>query len=393
MATRICVITSSRADYGLLRWLLHDLRADPSFDLQLLVTGTHLAREFGHTIDEIERDGFQVSRRVEMLLSSDTPNAICKSMALGTAGVSDALMQLQPDLVLVLGDRFEILSAVQACLIHNVPVAHIAGGDTTEGATDESIRHAITKMSHVHLVTNALSAQRVLQLGEDPRQVHVVGSPGLDQLRRQTLLGADDLAQALGTPLGQRNLLVTFHPVTLEPGQETAQLQELLAALDAQPEGTRLWVTRPNADSGGRAIAEALDRWAAARGDRVQLHTSLGSLRYLSLMALVDVVVGNSSSGLYETPSLGVPTVNIGDRQRGRLAARSVLHCPPERAAIASAIDQALNLDCTGVINPYGDGHSVQRIMKVLRKLPPRTELLKKPFHLVEQAPAGAHHG
>lgn len=402
MATRICVITSSRADYGLLRWLLHDLRADPAFHLQLIVTGMHLAREFGHTIDEIERDGFTADcpvemrpvevRQVEMLLSSDTPSAICKSMALGTAGVSDALVQLRPDLVLVLGDRFEILSAVQACLIHNVPVAHIAGGDTTEGATDESIRHAITKMAHVHFVTNLQSAQRVLQMGEDPQRVHVVGSPGLDQLRRQPLLDAAELAQALGTPLGQRNLLVTFHPVTLEPGQETAQLQELLAALDEQPQGTRLWVTRPNADSGGRGIADALDRWAAASGDRVQLHTSLGSLRYLSLMAQVDAVVGNSSSGLYEAPSLGVPTVNIGERQRGRLAATSVLHCPPERSAIACAIEQALAVDCSGVVNPYGDGHSVPRIVEVLRHLPARAHLLKKPFHLVEQAAAGATH-
>ena len=393
MATRICVITSSRADYGLLRWLLHDLRADPVFDLQLIVTGMHLAREFGHTIDEIERDGFIANCRVEMLLSSDTPSAICKSMALGTAGVSDALMQLQPDLVLVLGDRFEILAAVQACLIHNVPVAHIAGGDTTEGATDESIRHAVTKMSHVHFVTNAQSAQRVLQMGENPQRVHVVGSPGLDQLRRQPLLGATELAQTLGTPLGRRNLLVTFHPVTLEPGQEIAQLQELLAALDAQPEGTRMWVTRPNADSGGRGIADALDRWAAARGDRVQLHTSLGSLRYLSLMALVDAVVGNSSSGLYEAPSLGVPTVNIGERQRGRLAAGSVLHCPPERGAIAQTLEQALALDCSSVVNPYGDGHSVPRIVEALRHLPKRGELLKKPFYRVEQPPAGASHG
>lgn len=393
MATRICVITSSRADYGLLRWLLHDLRADSAFDLQLIVTGMHLSREFGHTVDEIERDGFRANSRVEMLLSGDSPSAICKSMALGTSGVSDALVQLQPDLVLVLGDRFEILAAVQACLIHNVPVAHIAGGDTTEGATDESIRHAITKLSHIHFVTNAQSAQRVLQMGENPQHVHVVGSPGLDQLRRQPLLGAAELARALGTPLGQRNLLVTFHPVTLEPGQETTQLQELLAALDAQPEGTRLWVTRPNADSGGRGIADALDRWAAAHGERVQLHTSLGSLRYLSLMANVDAVVGNSSSGLYEAPSLGVPTVNIGERQRGRLAATSVLHCAPERSAIARTIDQALALDCSAVVNPYGDGQSVPRIVNALRCLPLRAELLKKPFHWVEQPSTGERHG
>ncbi len=390
--TRICVVTGSRAEYGLLYWLLHDLRADPAFELQLVATGMHLAREFGHTVDEIESDGFTVHRRVEMLLSSDTPGAICKSMALGTAGMSDALQVLQPDLVLVLGDRFEILAAVQACLIHNVPVAHIAGGDTTEGAIDESMRHAITKMAHLHFVTNAQSAQRVLQMGENPHHVHVVGSPGLDQLRRRPLLDTAALETALGTPLGRCNLLVTFHPVTLEPGQETAQLQELLAALDMQPEGTRLWVTRPNADSGGRAIAAALDTWAAGQPHRVQLHTSLGSLRYLSLMAKVDAVVGNSSSGLYEAPSFGVPTVNIGERQRGRLAAASVLHCPPQRDAIAAAMHSAVRLDCSTVVNPYGDGHTVPRILQVLRQLPARSALLKKPFHHYQAAAAEAAH-
>ena len=384
MGKRICVLTGSRADYGLLYWILNDLRAAPDVELQLIVTGMHLSPEFGHTVDEIERDDFAISRRVEMLVSSDTPGGTAKSMGLGVIGMSDALEQLRPNILLVLGDRFEVLAAVQTCLVHGIPVAHIAGGDTTEGAFDESIRHAITKMSHVHFVTNELSARRVRQLGEDPRRVHVVGSPGLDHLRRSPLLDRTALEESLGARLGARNLLVTFHPVTLEPGEGEAQLTELLGALDEQDENTVLWITRPNADSGGRAITAALDAWAATRPDRAHVFGSLGQLRYLSLMAQVDAVVGNSSSGLYEAPSFGVATVNIGERQRGRLAASSVIHCAPERAVIRDAIARAIALVCDGVVNPYGDGRSAARIVELLRVLPPAAELLKKRFHLIE---------
>jgi UDP-hydrolysing UDP-N-acetyl-D-glucosamine 2-epimerase len=384
MARRVCVVTGSRAEYGLLYWVLHDLQADPAFELQLVVTGMHLSREFGHTVDEVVRDGLPIARRVEMLVSGDTPAAVARSIALGVAGMSDALEQLAPDVVLVLGDRFEILAAVQACLVHRVPVAHIAGGDTSEGAFDESIRHAITKMAHVHLVTTPLAARRVRQLGEDPARIHVVGSPGLDQLRRRPLLGRDELEASLGAPLGARNLLVTFHPVTLEPDHGAAQFAELLAALDAVEPEVTIWCTRPNADTGGRAFIASLDAWAAERPDRVRVFTSLGPLRYLSLMAQADAVVGNSSSGLYEAPSLGVPTVDVGDRQGGRLAATSVLRCAPEREAIRDAIARALATDCRGVENPYGDGRSAARILDVLRELPPGEALLKKPFHFVE---------
>ena len=388
MPTKLAVITGSRAEYGLLHWVLRGLQAEPGIELQLIVTGMHLAPEFGMTVDEIVRDGFLISRRVEMLLSSDTPGGVAKSIALGLIGLSDALEQLQPDVVLLLGDRFEILAAAQACLVHNIPVAHIAGGDTTEGAFDESLRHAITKMAHLHFVTNAQSARRVLQLGEDPRHVHVVGSPGLDHLRRVALLGREALGQALGASLGARNLLITFHPVTLEPGESARQFGELLAALDSLGSDTTLWFTRPNADTGGRALSAMLDAWALQRPGRVHVHSSLGQLRYLSLMAQVDAVVGNSSSGLYEAPSLQVPTVNIGNRQRGRLSCASVINCAPQQSAITQAITHALALDCSQVVNPYGDGQSAARIVSVLRALPPRADLLKKHFHVIETAHA-----
>jgi UDP-hydrolysing UDP-N-acetyl-D-glucosamine 2-epimerase len=385
MPQRICVVTGSRSEYGLLYWVLQALKEDQDVELLLIVTAMHLSPEFGRTVDAIVADGFDIARRVEMLVSSDTPTGTAKSMGLGMLGLSDALEQLRPDVVLILGDRFEILLVAQACLIHGIPVAHIAGGDTTEGAFDESIRHAITKMSHVHLVTNALSARRVRQLGEDPARVHLVGSPGLDYLRRQTLLDRTSLEASLGAPLGARNLLVTFHPVTLDPGASDEYLRQLLLALEQQSDDTVFWITRPNADAGGRSISAMLDAWAATRPERAHVYSSLGQLRYLSLMAQVDAVVGNSSSGLYEAPSLRVPTVDIGDRQRGRLAAASVVHAAPVCDAIVAALEHATALDCADVINPYGDGESAARIVDILRALPPGAELLKKHFHLVEQ--------
>lgn len=377
------MITGSRAEYGLLFWLLNDLQADADFDLQLVVTGMHLAPEFGNTVREIEKDGFAISRRVEMLLSGDTPGAIAKSVGLGVIGMSDALEQLKPDIVVVLGDRFEIFAAVQACLIHNIPVAHIAGGDTTEGAIDESMRHAITKMAHVHFVTNEQSARRVQQLGENPQRVFNVGSPGLDHLRRRPLLSRPALEEALEARLGQRNLLVTFHPVTLQRDNGAAQFDELLGAFEQLDPMIKLWFTHPNADAGGRAMASNLLSWAGARKDRAHVYASLGQLRYLSLMAQVDAVVGNSSSGLYEAPTLGIATVDIGERQRGRLAAASVLHCAAERKAIAQAIARAMAIDCKNTVNPYGDGRSSGRIVNILRSLPTDGELLRKPFHIM----------
>ena len=380
---RICVVTGSRAEYGLLFWVLHDLRADPGVELQIIATGSHLAPEHGMTVRQIEADGFAVTRRVEMLLSSDTPGGVAKSVGLGVMGLSDALVAMAPDVVVLLGDRFEMLAAAQACLIHKIPLAHIAGGDVTEGALDESIRHAITKMAHVHLVTNEDSARRVRQMGEDPAHVHVVGSPGLDHLHRRPLLDRPELEAALGAPLGAKNLLITFHPVTLDEDEGLGEFDALLGALACTSPDTHLWFTRPNADTGGRTITARLDAFVARHPARARVYTSLGQLRYLSLMAQVDAVVGNSSSGLYEAPSFGVATVNVGDRQRGRLSAASVLHCRAEQAAIADALQRAQSLDCSAIANPYGDGNSAPRIVSVLRALPPAAALLRKPFYSV----------
>lgn len=387
MKRRIAIVTGSRAEYGLLYWPIRDIIEAPDLEPLVIVTGMHLAPEFGLTVREIERDQVPIAARVDMLVSSDSASGIAKSMALGLIGFSDAIERLKPDAMLVLGDRFEILAAAQAAMVHNVPLVHIAGGDTTEGAFDEAIRHAITKMSHLHLVTNLDARARVVQMGEDPSQVHVIGSPGLDHLNRLPMLDRASLEVSLGEPLGERNALITFHPVTLEPVEGERQQEELLAALDKLPGDWVLWFTLPNADTGGRSLATALNAWVKSR-PQAHVFSSLGQLRYLSLMREVDVVIGNSSSGLYEAPSFRIPTVNIGDRQLGRLAAASVIHCIPQREKIYMAIMASQTLDCSRVKNPYGDGKSSQRIVDAIRSMPPAERLLKKSFHLIDTSHA-----
>jgi UDP-hydrolysing UDP-N-acetyl-D-glucosamine 2-epimerase len=382
---KVCVVTGSRAEYGLLYWVIHDLNCAPDVELQLVVTGQHLAPEFGWTVSVIEQDGFAIAERIEMLLSSDSARGIATSLGLGVIGFAAAYARLQPDIVVLLGDRFEIFAAAQAAMTANIPLAHIAGGDSTEGAFDEAIRHSITKMAHLHFVTNELSARRVRQLGEDPGSIHQVGSPGIDNIRRLQLLDRTALERELGVKLQQRNLLITFHPVTLEPEQSEAQLMQLLAALDCLPAGTALFFTAPNSDTGGRALGASLARWAADR-PAAHVFVSLGQQRYLSLMAQADAVVGNSSSGLYEAPALRVPTVDIGDRQRGRLAAASVIRCAPTCVAIQAALAAAFTLDCSNTVNPYGDGHSAARIVEVLRTVAEPRALLKKRFHMMAES-------
>ncbi len=376
----ICVVTGSRADYGLLYWVLREIEKEPDFELQLLVTGMHLSPEFGSTWRAIEQDGFAIAQKVEMLVSSDTPVGTAKSIGLGVGGIADAFARLKPDLVLLLGDRFEIFAAAQAALVLLIPVAHIAGGDTTVGAYDEALRHAITKMAHLHFVANADAARRVRQLGEDPGHVYPVGSPGIDAVRQTKLLAADELSDALGFKLRSRNLLVTYHPATLDGALNRAHFEALLAGLDSLGPEVGVIFTHANADAGGREISSLIDAYTATRPN-ARAYPSLNRERYLSCMRACDAVVGNSSSGLYEAPSLGRPAVNIGDRQQGRLRAASVIDCAPQAAAIAQAIRRAWATDCSGVENPYGDGHSAPRIVQTLKSLPDFRALLKKRFH------------
>jgi UDP-hydrolysing UDP-N-acetyl-D-glucosamine 2-epimerase len=380
---KICVVTGTRADYGLLYPLMKRIRDDQEFDLRVVATGMHLSPEFGLTYREIEKDGFSIDSKVEMLLSSDTRLGIAKSMGLGVIGFADVFDQMRPDLVFLLGDRFEILAAAQALLIARIPIAHIAGGDSTEGAFDEAIRHSVTKMSHLHFVTNHLAEVRVKQLGEDPDFVFNVGSPGIDCIKRMKFLTRKALEDDLGFTFLSRNLLVTFHPETLSRETPSNQLNELLQAIDRLGRKVGVIMTKPNADPDGRALIRLIVDFVKKR-PHMKAFTSLGQTKYLSVMKQVDAVVGNSSSGLYEAPSFHVPTVNIGDRQKGRLKASSVIDCPANSEAIFRATQKAFQMDCSKVVNPYGDGTASEQIMVVLKKINDYKSLVKKKFFDLE---------
>lgn len=382
MSRSICVITGTRADYGLLRPLMHEMSNDAEMRLQLIVTGMHLSPEFGLTWREIERDGFPITERIEILLSSDSDVAVCKAMGLGLCAFGEALKRLAPDLVIGLGDRFELLAAVTAAAVCRISVAHIHGGELTEGAFDDAFRHAITKMSHLHFTATEVYRQRVIQLGEDPQRVFNVGALGVDNIRTLVPWTRDRLVRELDLPASPRMVAVTFHPVTLEESAARGQFRVLLEALDALEE-TTLVFTYANADPEGRVINGMIDEFVTLRRDRARAFASLGQLRYLSLLRCVDAVVGNSSSGIIEAPGLGVPTVDIGDRQRGRVRADSVVHCEPTPDGVAAALRKALSAEFAAfartAVNPYGDGHAAERIHAVLREQA-HTDL-KKRFH------------
>ncbi|WPC68111.1 UDP-N-acetylglucosamine 2-epimerase [Rhodoferax ferrireducens] len=369
MSRKICVITGTRAEYGLLRWVMQGIKDDPELTLQVIATGMHLSPEFGLTYREIEKDGFKIDRKVEVLTSSDTPVGIAKSMGLGLIGFADALNELNPDLIVVLGDRFEIFAAAAAALVARVPVAHLHGGETTEGAFDEALRHSITKMSHLHFVAAEEYRQRVIQLGEQPERVFLVGGLGIDNIRRLKLLDRAELEASIDFQIGAKNLLITFHPVTLETSTAEDQMAELLAAL-AELKDTQLIFTMPNADTDGRTLIKMVQQFVAQHPN-ARAYTSLGQLRYLSCVAQVDGVVGNSSSGLAEVPSFKKGTINIGDRQRGRLCATSVINCEPTCQGIAAALEKlytaAFQASLSQVQNPYGEGGASEKVVKTIK--------------------------
>lgn len=383
MTRKICVVTGTRAEFGLLRWLMEEIRQHPALELQVAVTGAHLSPEFGSTYQEIEAAGFFIDAKVEMLLSADTNTAVTKSMGLGVIGFADAYERLKPDVVVVLGDRFEIFAAASAALIAGIPVAHLHGGETTEGAFDEAIRHSITKMSHLHFVAAEEYRNRVIQLGEPPERVFNVGGMGIDAIKRIELLSRKELEKSIDFGLGNKNLLITFHPVTLEKeGSSTEQMNALLSAL-AELEQTHLIFTMPNADTGGRELTRMVREFVNSH-DNASMYTSLGQLRYFSCLAQIDGVIGNSSSGLLEAPAFQIGTVNIGDRQKGRLKAESVIDCEPTKAAILEAIERLYSPTFKGsldtVANPYGNGGASKAIVRILAEYP-LENLLKKSFY------------
>jgi len=380
---RICIVTGTRAEYGLLYWLMREVQEDPELDLQVVATGMHLSPEFGLTYQEIEEDGFEIDEKVEMLTSSDTPVGIAKSMGLGTIGFADALSRLDPNVLVILGDRYEMLSVAQAALVARIPIAHIHGGEITEGAVDDSIRHAVTKMAHVHFTATDPFRRRVIQLGERPERVFNVGAPGLDYMRRLDLMGQGDLESSLDFELGNPTFLITYHPATLQDRPSEESVEELLDALDQFP-NARLIFTKANADAEGRKINERIEEYVQRESSRARLYSSLGQRRYLSALHHVDLVLGNSSSGLTEAPAVPVPTVNLGTRQRGRPRAESVIDCREQTDAIAESIRKALSESFRGtlenVTSPYGDGKTTPRIRRRLKEIP-LEDLTTKSFY------------
>lgn len=380
---KICVVTGTRAEYGLLRLVIDGIAKSPVLELQLIVTGMHLSPEFGLTVQEIEADSYRIDCKVEMLLSSDTPVGITKSMGLGLIGFADALAAIQPDLLILLGDRFEILAAASAALVARIPIAHIHGGEATEGLIDESIRHSITKMSHFHFVAAEEYRRRVIQLGEAPDRVFHVGGLGVDNIMQLELLTREDLETDLNFQFLSNNLLITFHPVTLENNTSADQMDQLLVAL-SQLEDTGLIFTMPNADTDGRILFEKIKSFCRGR-KHAKAYESLGQLRYFSCIRHVNAVIGNSSSGLLEVPSFKKATINIGDRQRGRLKASSVIDCAPNASSILQAIDNIFSTDFLDrlelTVNPYGKGGASKSIVSFLENMSFDMNLFKKNFY------------
>jgi UDP-hydrolysing UDP-N-acetyl-D-glucosamine 2-epimerase len=369
---KVAVFTGTRADYGLLYWLLRDIKTDPELTLQLLVTGMHLSPDFGNTYKQIEKDGFNIDEKIEMLLSSDSAIGTAKSIGLGILGFTDALHRLNPDVFVILGDRFEALAAAQTAMILRIPVIHLHGGEITEGAYDDAIRHAITKLSYLHGTSTEEYRDRVIQLGEPPQRVKNVGAIGLDHLRRAEFLNISQLGKALCFPIKKPYFVVTYHPVTLGDEGHEKSFQALLDALDTYPE-YQVILTYPNADNGGRRIIPLLEAYATSNPDRVLAIPSLGQVRYLSAIKNAAAVIGNSSSGIIEAPSFDVPTVNIGVRQKGRLAAKSVLNAEPSKLSICSAIHNAIkkNYKVAGeeIVNPYGQGDASEQIIQMIKTM------------------------
>ncbi len=381
---KIAVVTGSRADYGHLYWLMKEIQADDELELVVIVTGMHLSPEFGYTYRQIEEDGFPIHYRLEMLLSSDTAQGVVKSTGLGLLGFAEAYKTLKPEIVVVLGDRFESLSASVAAMIMGIPLAHMHGGELSEGAVDESIRHAITKMAQIHFTATETYRKRVIQMGETPEAVYCFGSPGLDYIERVEFLPRTDLETFFKLDLSRTTFLVTFHPATREQGLETQQVEALLSALDHFKD-VQLIFTLPNADAGGRTIAERIRQYARQSGERVRVYTSLGQVRYLSTLRHVALVLGNSSSGLIEAPSFRIPTVNIGDRQRGRVMADSVVTCDAAVEGIIAAVKKALSPEfkilLERVVNPYHREGASRMIKDALKSVELEPQRMKKKFY------------
>lgn len=381
---KLCVVTGTRAEYGLLMPLIKQIEQSTKFTLQLLVTGMHLSPEFGSTYQLIEKDGFRIDEKVEILLSSDTPVGISKSMGLGMIGFAESYERLRPDMIILLGDRYETFVAAAAASVARIPIAHLHGGETTEGAFDEAFRHAITKMSWLHFTSTEEYRQRVIQLGEQPERVFNVGAIGIENIVHLPLMSQEELEDSLGIKFKENLLLVTFHPVTLENATSKLQFEQLLKALESIKDATIIF-TKANSDTDGRIINQMIDEYTREHSENMLSFTSMGQLRYLSAMKYASAVIGNSSSGIIEAPSFKVPTVNIGDRQKGRIQAESTINCEPTVESIKTAIQKALSEDFNKeneeTENPYGNGDVSKKVIQEIARTFENQLSLKKTFY------------
>ena len=382
---KICFITGTRADYGIMSRLMHELKQNPNVELQIIATNMHLSALHGMTVNEIENDGFTISKRVEMGTDSESPGAIVRSMGVEMAGMADAFEELKPDIIVILGDRYEMLVAASAALIFSIPVVHLYGGETTEGAFDDSIRHAITKLSRLHFSSTELYRERIIKMGENPSDVHYVGALGADNIDNMPIMSLEDLEKSLNFNLHPAYILATFHPVTLERGQAKQQIDSFLDALDSFTDRFKILFTLPNSDTEGELIAERIVEWAGQYPDTVLPINSLGRARYYSALKYASLVAGNSSSGLTEAPSMGIPTVDIGNRQKGRARGCTIIHCEPKPQEIKKAIEKALSPEFMSMCqkkhdNPYRKANTMENILRVLTETPlPLSPF--KPFH------------
>ena len=382
MNRKICVITGSRSEYGLLRSVMQEIKDSSDLTLQVIATGMHLSPDFGLTFKEIEADGFSIDQKVETLIGDDSPLGIAESMSKGLVGCAKAFDDLNPDLIVVLGDRYEIVVAVLAALVAKIPVAHIHGGEITVGAFDDALRHSITKMSHLHFVAAEEYKDRVIQLGEDPERVFLVGGLGVDNLNKIELFNRRELEKLLNLTFQEKSLLVTFHPVTLENSNSASQIKELLKAL-SHLENTTLIFTLPNADTGSQELIQVINDFVS-KNFNAFVFSSMGQAKYFSCIAQVDGVIGNSSSGLTEVPSFKKGTINICDRQKGRLQAESIINCEPYESSISDALkilySKEFIINLPSVVNPYGKGGASSKIVKHLRETS-LEKIVKKSFH------------
>lgn len=383
---KIAVVTCARMEYGLLSWLMHEIKDDPLLELQTVVTGMHLSPEFGHTCETVLADGFTIDERIEILMSSDTSVGVAKTMGVACISFADALARLKPDIIVLQGDRYEILAIAQTAFVMKIPIAHIHGGEVTHGSLDDSLRHAITKLSHIHFPVAEAYRRRILQLGESEQNVFNYGAPGLDHVSRTPLMTREQLQSLLAIQFRDLNFLLTYHPVTTNRDDFTSGLDNLFSALRQYPDAS-IFFTKSNADEAGRLINEKIDAFVEEAPSHRYAFTSLGTPRYLSLAKEVDMVIGNSSSGLIEVPFVGTPTVNVGQRQAGRLQANSIINCKEKMNEIVDAIEKARSSEFQSIlkdiVSPYGRGDASKKIKDKLKTIELNT-LIEKQFCDVE---------